>query len=301
MSSRTRTWVHRWIRVSVLLALLLSSSGTLAPEALASGIPASKPTFRSGRLDLAVVAESSGLVASRRQNGVFWTHNDSGNKPELFAIDSAGRVLKTFQVAARNTDWEDIATDDQGTLYLADIGNNARDRREVFVHAIAEPAIEKPQAGPAGKGQGALPVTTTWTLRYPNDRPFDAESLCILGGKGYVISKLLNLSQAGLYRFDLDPSRPRQVLELVGALPIRYPVTAADTSADGKWLAVVTVAGPFLFRIDGDVTAALKVPPSRVIYASPKMEAGTLTADGLLTTTEEGDVLLFRWKDFGLP
>ena len=256
-----------------------------------------EPRFRAGRLDAPAIAESSGLVASRVHAGVFWTHNDSGNPPELFAVTAAGKLLRTYAVAAKNVDWEDVAIDDRGRLYLADVGNNGRDRREVYVHAVAEP---DPAAAPPPAGRAAaLPVERTWTLRYPG-QPFDAESLVVHKGVGYLIAKQLDFRKATVYAFDLDPAKPAQTLRAVVDLPVRFPVTAADWSADGRWLAVMTVRGPYLFRVDGDVAAAAKVEPKQVTFVSPKMEACAVTADGVLATTEDRDVLLFRWKDFGV-
>ena len=77
---------------------------------------------------------------SRAQPGVLWSHNDSGDGPNLNAIDQSGRLLAIVPVAnAVARDWEDIAsgpcpssllastapdgtTQTSGCLYLADIG-----------------------------------------------------------------------------------------------------------------------------------------------------------------------------------
>jgi len=264
---------------------------------LASEVPAAEkplPPFHAGRIDAEPIQESSGLVESRAHPGIFWTHNDSGGKPELFAIDATGKLRQSYTVKARNIDWEDIAIDDQRRLYVADIGNNGRKRQEVYVHAIAEP-------DPAVPAKDALQVTASWTLRYPGNQPFDAESLVIVGKEGYLIDKQLNFGRATLYAFDIDPARPRQTLVAVGALQIRLPATAADVSADGRWLAVLTVGGPCLFEINGDIARATNgSDPKQVRFASPKMEACAITKDGVLTTTEDRQMYRFRWKDFGL-
>ena len=64
----------------------------------------------TGRLP-AVLAESSGIVVSRAQRGVYWTHNDSGDGANLYAIDIAGKLLATFKVAgAEARDWEDMSS-----------------------------------------------------------------------------------------------------------------------------------------------------------------------------------------------
>src|SRR5262245_64749541 len=77
-----------------------------------------------GKFDARIIPEASGIVRSRRHPGIFWVHNDSGNPPALFAVRRDGSLVREYQVAAPNIDWEDIATDDHGHLYLGDIGNN---------------------------------------------------------------------------------------------------------------------------------------------------------------------------------
>src|SRR5829696_10367652 len=75
------------------------------------------------------VTESSGLVASRSTPGAYWTHNDSGDGPFIYAFGSVGEPLGVFRVAgAQARDWEDIAAGpgpDRGKsyLYIGDIGD----------------------------------------------------------------------------------------------------------------------------------------------------------------------------------
>ena len=39
------------------------------------------------------IPESSGLALSRRTPGLLWTHNDSGNEPFIFAVDSIPAIF----------------------------------------------------------------------------------------------------------------------------------------------------------------------------------------------------------------
>src|SRR5215218_2962033 len=80
---------------------------------------------RLGRLEHPAIREASSIVASRRHPGIFWVHNDSGNPAALFAVRRDGTLVREYAVKAPNLDWEDIAVDDEGHLYLGDIGNNA--------------------------------------------------------------------------------------------------------------------------------------------------------------------------------
>jgi hypothetical protein len=129
--------------------------------------------------------ESSGLVVSRTQPGVLWSHNDSGDKPVLYAIDQRGHLLATVPVTnAAAIDWEDLASGpcpaallaavdrpNPSCLYIADTGNNQQRREVVIIYAVVEPLLDKAGAPPPAS---ALSVR----FRFP-DRPHDAEALAI--------------------------------------------------------------------------------------------------------------------------
>lgn len=71
--------------------------------------------------------ESSGL--EKTGPNMFWSHNDSGNQPDIFGFDSSGTLIKTITVTnAINVDWEDLAQGDNGEFYIGDFGNNNNDR-----------------------------------------------------------------------------------------------------------------------------------------------------------------------------
>src|SRR2546421_5481348 len=55
-----------------------------------------KGEFKVGRLDRKQIPESSGIIDSRKYPGVFWTFNDSGNGPTIFAVRRDGTLLNRF-------------------------------------------------------------------------------------------------------------------------------------------------------------------------------------------------------------
>ncbi|MCX6622811.1 MAG: hypothetical protein NTY38_17450, partial [Acidobacteria bacterium] len=82
------------------------------------------------------VSESSGIATSLRNPGIFWTHNDSGDGPYVYAFDKAGGNRGTFHLeGAKAVDWEDMAAGPcprapaTPCLYLGDIGDNDRNRK----------------------------------------------------------------------------------------------------------------------------------------------------------------------------
>src|SRR3974390_1270283 len=97
-----------------------------------------------GKFDTRILPEASGIVKSRRHPGIFWVHNDSGNPPALFAIRRDGSVVREFRLEGPNTTREDIADDDEGHLYLGDIGNTGGLLALRAVSRLDEPDPGKP-------------------------------------------------------------------------------------------------------------------------------------------------------------
>jgi hypothetical protein len=194
---------------------------------------------RIGRLDHPPIREASGIVASRKHPGIFWVHNDSGNPPAIYAVKRDGRLVREFVVGVANLDWEDIATDDAGHLFLGDIGNNEGRLPIRVIYRIDEPDPAKPAKEP-------LPVTLSSYYRFPSRAErFDAESLVIEKGRALIVAKTFDKRPAEIYAIPLDP--PASLLkpalpELVGTLPgFTEPVTGASLSDDGKWLAACSL------------------------------------------------------------
>src|SRR4051812_4038205 len=138
-----------------------------------------------GHIDYKPCSESSGVIASRKHPGVYWTHCDSGNDPSIYAITREGKFIAEYRLNVKNNDWEDISIDDEGHLYIGDIGNNGGKHKEIHVHRLDEP---DPTGSPPPGGIGNAKVNKTWKISYP-DTPFDAESLFIYKDQGYIISK----------------------------------------------------------------------------------------------------------------
>lgn len=209
-----------------------------------------------GSLDETAVTESSGLAASRRNPGLLWTHNDSGDGPFLYCLDLGARRCGVWRVTgAQALDWEDIAAGPgprpgEPYLYVGDIGDNRRDRGEVAIYRVAEPAAAPEDAATTPE----LPVSTAPVeairLSYP-DGPHDAEALLVHPQSGdlFLVTKEPS-GEALVYRAAAPlGGGDRQTLALAGS--IRIPgepgsgvvlVTAGDIAPDGRRLALATYA-----------------------------------------------------------
>jgi hypothetical protein len=151
------------------------------------------------------ISESSGLVASRTTPGAYWTHNDSGDGPFIYAIDTRGDSFGTFRVSgAQARDWEDIAAGpgpqpNRSYLYIGDIGDNDAVRSEVIVYRVAEPALSSATRRFTKSRPGSTEPAEAIRLKYP-DGKHDAEALLVhpRSGNIYIVTKVL-VANPGVY------------------------------------------------------------------------------------------------------
>jgi len=207
------------------------------------------PPVQLGVLQDAAVNESSGIVASRANPGLFWTHNDSGDGPFVYAFDRQGKSRGVWRVSGASArDWEDIAAGpgpepNRSYLYAGDIGDNGSKRTTIEIYRFVEPTIVPADAA-ARKSKPLLTAAAeTIRLRYP-DGSHDAETLLVhpVSGDVYVITKEL-LGSAGVYKAKA-PLDPQRTVTLTHAGDISIPsllggfVTGGDISPDGRRVAI---------------------------------------------------------------
>ena len=143
------------------------------------------------------ITESSGLVASRSTPGAYWTHNDSGDGPFIYAFDTRGDSLGIFRVTgAQARDWEDIAAGpgrqpNKSYLYIGDIGDNDKKRDEVVVYRVAEPKLTAATSKLTKARPGSTEPAEAIRLQYP-DGNHDAEALLVhpTTGNIYIVNKV---------------------------------------------------------------------------------------------------------------
>jgi hypothetical protein len=281
----------KWI-ASAVFCLLIAGGANAAGETGPKPRKVAPGVLQVGRIVHPRITESSGVVVSRKNPEVLWTHVDGGGRKQvLYAMTRSGQPLAEYRVAGvLLDDWEDIAADGQGHLFLADIGNNEAHRQQISVHQIEEP-------DPAKIKNGLAMVTRTWALHFPG-APFDCESLVVWGDHGYLVSKVFDDMRAGIYRFSLTNQAPSQILEWVGETKIDSPVTGADISPDGRLLGLVAKSGAFVYRIDGDVARATRGKPFETKFRHEHIEGCTFVPEGLLATAESREIFLFTDEAF---
>lgn len=167
----------------------------LTAALLTLGLVAVMPVLASpaGADELAVVCtptdpritEASGLVLL--EDG-FAVVNDGGESIEVFVLDSDCDVQEVRTASVDPYDVEDLALGPDGTLWLADIGDNRANRSTVAVEVLT--------------ADGAASVHR---LTYPGG-PRDAEAMLVADdGHVVIVAKTLN-GKSGVYRSpSIDP------------------------------------------------------------------------------------------------
>ena len=192
------------------------------------------------------ITESSGLVASRSTSGAYWTHNDSGDGPFIYALNARGASVGVFRVTgAQAHDWEDISIGPgpergKSYLYIGDIGDNNATRSEIVVYRVAEPTLSPESATLTKARPGKTEKADAIRLRYP-DGKYDAESLIVhpVTGNIYIVTKVALLNPV-VYEAHASPDT---VITMKRIGEIRVPslfggvLTGASISGDGRRVA----------------------------------------------------------------
>lgn len=245
------------------------------------GTPSEPPRWQPiGRLDPERVREASGIVKSRRYPDIFWTHGDSLNPAVLFAFRLDGELVAEVPVPeAPNTDWEDIAIDDNGHLYIGDLGNNFGLFAWRFVYVVNEP---DPFADPP------IPAKVTARYRYGFDEDrFDAESLFVVGSRKFIIDKPRSGAATMFELMEESPGtlKPTPMVQLPLAM-----ATGADISPDGKLLVVCAIRQARVFRMDDQLRPLTSRPLGGVVYPRGQIEACCFDGSDLVFLDENGRI-----------
>jgi len=279
------------------LALPAAAAPPAAPHAACAACD--DAAQRSGRTPKEL-PELSGIAASRRHPGVYWAHNDSNNGSSLFAIDASGKVLARYVLRGlRPRDAEDVAVGPcapgarESCLFLGDVGDNRRKRREVWIGRAREPRSL----------DGGTLVLEADSFRYP-EGPRNAEGLLVDArtGRLYVVTKTVD-GLGDVFRLDRLGSKAGGRAVLVASLPAPAALgrltTGADAHPDGDRVLLRTYAGAWELRAPGAATleAVFAATPEPVTAGAQVQGEGiayTVDRPGYLLASEGEGSPIFR-------
>ncbi|MFK4086839.1 hypothetical protein ACI2LF_22210 [Kribbella sp. NPDC020789] len=181
------------------LALAAATCFTLATAALpaAAAGPTPVPPKKLFTMSDSRLKESSGLAKSHKYDDLYWTVNDSGDTARVFGVDTSGDVKAVLKFKAEVHDVEAVAVDSEGTIYIADIGDNAKSRDMIEIYTIPEPATL----------ESAENVRYhRYDFKYP-DGAHDAETLLIQPETDRLFIVTKSTKAGAIYAAPATPSR----------------------------------------------------------------------------------------------
>ncbi|WP_266204367.1 hypothetical protein [Pontibacter kalidii] len=232
------------------------------------------------------VSESSGLAVLAK--GEYLTHNDAGNGPNLYRLNDQGKLEGTIGLNLPNVDWEDLAQDSEGNIYIADTGNNDNKRRELAVYKVNPEQPRQVQA---------IRFTYEDQKQFPppkKDRNFDSEALFWSNDHLYIISKDRGRSQTAKV-YQLPAAEGTYRARLIGSHTLNAQVTGAAISPDQKTVVLLSEGELHVFSDFDSVEKFYEgTYEKRALKGTGQTEAVAFEDDGVLIITSEGGNL-FRY------
>ncbi len=186
------------------------------------------------------VSESSGLVVLNENN--FLTHNDGGDAPKIYFLDSTGAITKEVYVEnVLNTDWEDITINQTGHVFVGDFGNNNQQRKDLKILRLP----------PISNWNDTISAETI-TLTYANQKEFppsserrffDCEAIASFSDSLLLISKNWSNPYTGFaYFYKISSS-------IDSASLVPFDSLYTGTIKEISWVTSATISDSFLYLL----------------------------------------------------
>lgn len=226
--------------------------------------------------------ELSGLAAGINNPGLLWSLNDSGNKPEVFLLDTKLQIKLTCKLEGiKNRDWEDITVGpgpdpSKNYVYVGDIGDNMAKHKYKFVYRFEEPTF--------AEGTSEMIIENFDKIIFKlSDKKKDSESLLIDPKTKdlYVVSK--REEPVVVYKLPY-PYNPGDTLTAspIASIPVTQ-IVAGDFSADGNEILLKNYQNIYYWKIEGNNTIdeTFTTSPKILPYEEePQGESITFARDG---------------------
>jgi hypothetical protein len=195
--------------------------------------------------------ESSGLVYYKNK---LISHNDGGNKSELYVLNEKGKHEHTISIQdVKNYDWEDLAMDSKGNLYIGDFGNNFNTRKNLQIHIVRKGFLDKSKVGVE-----TIKFTYEDQNKFPPNKSnlyFDCEAFIVKNGKVFLFTKCRTKPFTGLSKIYMLPAKAGEFeAKLIGQFQfcdnglLTCSVTSADYHEPSNTISVLAYGRLYLIR-----------------------------------------------------
>ncbi|MGI9546080.1 MAG: hypothetical protein ACR2MM_02495, partial [Flavobacteriaceae bacterium] len=188
--------------------------------------------------------ENSGMV--HLKDSTVWLINDSGGADKIYQVNFKGDLLREIRVEdAKNKDWEDLAKDEDGNVFIGDIGNNNSRRKNLRVYKIPNPESEDGDQLKAKKIEFNYPEQKKFPPKR-KDLKYDAEAMFYREGNLFIITKNRAKPFDGeAFIYKIPAKKGKHDATLVGSFtPCKEyatcRITSADISPDGQKIVLLS-------------------------------------------------------------
>lgn len=197
------------------------------------------------------LSESSGLETT--SEGVLYSINDGGNSAEIFELDTQAMLLRTLKVIGfANVDWEDLAFNEAGDLYIGDIGNNDNKRKDLKIGIVPSTQLGDDSLRPR-----VINYRYADQEEFPpvaSKRNYDCEAMVAKGDSIYLFTKNRTDPFDGwvyvyvLNAFSADQVAIRRDSAFIGSTQLLHWITSAELFENK--LLLLSSAGAWIFNAE---------------------------------------------------
>lgn len=194
--------------------------------------------------------EVSGTETIKDSN-LIWMHNDGGNKSKLYALNTKGNIIKKLKIDAKNNDWEDLTSDENGNLYIGNFGNNKNKKKKFSILKIKKLDLESDTIVSVNRISFYYPQQKKFPPK-KNNLYYDCEAFFYFNHYFYLFTKsrvASNYGKTSLYKVPAKAGHHPAILvdSFNTCNDMNCWVTSADISNDGKKIALLTPSAVWVF------------------------------------------------------
>lgn len=244
--------------------------------------------------------EVSGISESQIFDNIIWLHNDSQDKPRIFALNLKGEVVAELTLLnATNIDWEEIEVvinpkDSQSYIYIGDTGDNFEVRKDYKFYVLKEPFID------TNKRNQTIEISDYQIIDFEySDKSHDCEAFFVENNDIHIFTKRDSL--AHYFQIKNPMVNTKNIAEFqtktkIGQFRTRYPtsrIVGADLSNNKQHLLVKSYDSVYYFKANSNWKNVLSAEPQFVYYVpEPQGEAicWNKNDSGYWTLSEAGPI-----------
>lgn len=187
-------------------------------------------------------------------DSALWAIEDSGNENNLYRLNTEGDIAHTIRITdATNVDWEDLASDQTGNIYIGDFGNNDNLRQDLCIYKVGKETLQNNETTALAKTTFSYPDQTAFPP-VASERWYDVEAFIVYQNHFYLFTKNRSTSSDGSVSLYKIPNQPGpQTATLLGKFTScsdfnTCAITAAAISPDQQKVAILSHDKIWLFE-----------------------------------------------------